>query len=210
MRTLAILALLASSAAAQPVTIAGRVEPAAAPPSCAAGATHRVVDTSIYLFSSTVNLNSLPAGNLRIIGTDVSAGCPLVQVNAIEIAKLSASICNTPALGCLVTLDMCPSPTTGTYLIFAAAGTNYLPVSVETGTFLLDPPFFFLTSGVNNAVCQSQPLQILGPAVIVGLDAFFQVASLPTTYPAEPALLSNVVKMTIQPPSAPCTNFECY
>lgn len=208
MRSLLVLLLLASVAEAQTVTVTGQVEVLGAPEACAPGATHRVRHTGVFLRSQTIDLNTV-FGTRTITGIDVSGACPAIEVTSIGNSAFTLFVCNHPGLGCTVTLDMCPAPKPATFLLFVAAKTDYLPVDPATGTFLLGPPFFTLATGNSAVVCQSVPLTLNAPGSLVGLDVFFQGASLPPTYPAAPALLSSVAKMTIQGPGG-CTNFACY
>lgn len=195
-------------ATAQNVSVTGQVEALAAAEPCAPGATHRIRYTDVFLRSTTVDLNTL-FGSRTLIGIDVSGACPLIDVTSVKNVAFSLSVCNHPGLGCTVTLDMCPAPNPGSFLLLVSAQTGYLPVDVQTGSLLLGPPLFTLAVGATTAVCQSLPITLNVPASLVGFDVFFQGASLPPLYPALPALFSNVTKMTIQPAGG-CTNFACF
>lgn len=205
--TLSVTILLAQAASAQ-VAVHGRVEVLPAPVACAPGATHRVADTDVYLFSQTVNLNQAVTPR-RIIGTLVPAGCPLIDVSALENIPFSLIVCNHPGLGCNVTLDLCPAPKPAVTFLFVAAATDFVPVSLESASFLLAAPFLPVATLNQTVVCQSQPIQIAGPSSIIGLTVYFQGAALPTGWPAVPGVLSNVVGMTIDPPGG-CTSFACF
>ncbi len=211
MRSLVSLALLLAAlplADAQTVSVTGRIEALGAPEPCAPGATHRIQETGVHLRSSSVDLNAV-FGNRTFTGVDVGGSCPLIDVQSVASAKFSLSVCNHPGIGCSVTLDMCPAPTPATVLMFVSGQTGYLPVDASTGTLLLGPPLFSLATVGSTAVCQSLPLTLNVPGALVGLDVFFQGASLPPSYPASPALFSNLAKMTIQPAGG-CTNFACF
>lgn len=206
---LALAALLLTATAAnaqQPVSVHGRIEKLAAPIGCAPTATHIVKDTAVLLKSSTLNLDAFLGVTKRIIGSNQTVTCPIIEVTAVENGTFSVSVCNAPALGCAVTLDMCPSPTQGQYLLFVSPALGFAPAGVATGSFLLNPLFLTIGSGANTAVCQSAPLFLSGPSTLVGLELWFQAASVPTL---GPPVLSSATKMTIQSPGG-CTNFECY
>lgn len=205
---LAALALILAPAASaqQPMSLLGRIEKLAAPIACAPNATHIVKDTAVLLYSGTVNLDQSPGIPRRIVGINRTVTCPLVEVTALESSPFTLSVCNKPGLGCAVTVDMCPSPTTGQHLLFVSAGPGFAPVTVATGTFLLHPLYLSLGGGPNTAVCQSIPLTLAGPASLVGLELWFQAASIP---PVGPPLLSSVAHTTILAPGG-CTNFQCY
>ena len=192
--------------AQQPVSVHGRIEKLAAPIGCAPTATHIVKDTAVLLKSSTLNLDLFLNTNKRIIGTNQTVTCPIIEVTAVENGAFSLAVCNQPALGCAVTLDMCPSPTQGQYLLFVSPGVGFAPVSVATGSFLLSPLFLTIGTGANTAVCQSVPLFLSGPSTLVGLELWFQAASIPT---AGPPILSSSTKTTILGGGG-CTNFACY
>lgn len=197
-----------SALAQKPVGVSGTIEKLSVPQACAPTATHRLRDTDVLLTSTAVDLDGVPGIPMKFIGTDVPGACPLVSVSAVQSAPFSLSVCNQPALGCLVSLDMCPHPTNGSYLIWASLAPGYAPISVATGTFLLDPLLFVpIAIGVNTAVCQSSPLPLSGGAGLVGLSILFQGVATPIT---GPAVLSTVTRITILPPTVPCTNFECY
>lgn len=211
MRSWSLLASLVflmapDSSAQQPMSVLGRIEKLTSPIACAPNATHIVSDTAVLLYSTTVNLDLNPGLPRRIIGINRTVTCPLVEVTALENSSFTLSVCNKPGLGCPVTIDMCPSPTTGQHLLFVSAGSGFAPVSVATGTFLLHPLFLSLGGGPNTAVCESIPLTLAGPASLVGLELWFQAASLP---PVGPPQLSTIAHTTILSPGG-CTNFQCY
>lgn len=209
MFSLASAILIATVAAAgQNLSVSGTIEKVTSPPACAPGATHRLRDVDVYLKSANVNLDAVPGYTQRFVGTDVGSPCPLVDVTSVGPAPLTLTVCNTPALGCNVTLDLCPSPGSGSFVIFASVAPGYAPINVLTGTFLLHPLAFVpLVSGAGTAVCQSAPLALAGPPSLIGVSVFFQVAASPAT---GAPLLSNAAKMTILPPTVPCSMLECY
>src|SRR5688572_2690284 len=91
---LAAVALAALSSAQ--VTVAGRIEPVAVPPGCAPAATHRIADTSVHLFSTTLDLTTVSTIPQVFEGADVgSFGCPLLDVASVSPSKYTLSPCNT-------------------------------------------------------------------------------------------------------------------
>ena len=211
MRSLLALALLAPfaapSAAQTPVSVTGRIEAAAAPP-CNPTATHKLQGTEVHLVSSIVDLSTVPSYDQTFLGFELPGACPLIDVVSVSPAKLVLSHCNNASLGCPFTLDMCPSPASGGYLIWAAAGGSYLPIGPAVGTFLLDPASFVLiASGPSTAVCESVPVTVTGPPSLVGQTAFLQAAA----FSGIEAWLSNLHEVTFTSPiTKPCTSFACY
>jgi hypothetical protein len=206
--TLSLLAgaILAGSAAAQ-VTVSGRIEPVGAPSLCAPAATHRIADTDVLLFSTTLDLSLVSTIPQVFSGLDVGApGCPLLDVASIQSSKYSLSPCNTTALGCTFTLDQCPSPTAGVFLIAGSLGNGYLPLG-SAGTILIDPLANFpVASGVQTAVCQSSPITLSGSSALIGVSVRVQALTVQTTGVLQ---LSNVTVVTVAPPGG-CTSFACY
>ncbi len=203
--TLLLLVATSGVSVAQ-VSVTGRIEPVAAPPPCAAGATHKLADTNVHLLSTTLDLTAVPPVWQVFSGPDVGAGCPLLDVVSISNPTYNLSVCNVPAIGCTVTLDQCPSPTTGTFFLAASVNPGYLPLGPSAGTILLDPfTTFLVTSGAQTAVCQSSPLSLTGG---VAVGASFLIQGLNVS-PTGEFLLSNVIPLTVEPPGF-CTDFPCY
>lgn len=197
---------LAALSSAQ-VTVAGRIEPVAAPPGCAPAATHRIADTNVHLFSTTLDLTTVSTIPQVFEGPDVgSFGCPLLDVASVSPATYTLSPCNTTGLGCTFTLDQCPSPVQGAFAIAGSLGNGYAPLGAA-GTVLIDLAAFFpIASGVKTAVCQSSSITLAGPASLIGVEVLVQAL---TVGPLGDLALSNVAKITVAPPGG-CTSFQCY
>ena len=212
MRPLLALAALAAAAplasAQLPVSITGRVEAVPVPPACAPVATHRIADADVFLISDVVDLDALLFFNQRLEGLDLGAACPLIDVTSAQPSSYTLGVCNNSAVGCTVTLDQCPSPASGAFVIAASPQTGYLPISVPVGTLLLDfANLVTIATGAQTAVCQSTPLTLAAPFSAIGLQVFFQAVTVP---PAGDPLLSNLHALTLLSPVVPCTNFACY
>ena len=203
---IASLAPLCGELSAQ-VSVTGRIEPVAAPPACAPGATHRIADTDVHLFSSTVDLTAVSTITQVFSGADVGApGCPLLDVASVTPSKFTLFPCNTTGLGCTFTLDQCPSPTQGAFAIAGSLNGGYAPLGAS-GTILLDLGAFFpVASGVQTAVCQSSPITISGPTSLIGTDVRVQAVSIDAIGTLS---LSNVAVITVAPAGG-CTSFACY
>ena len=86
--------LLAATAQAQIVSVTGRIESVALPPACAASATHKLKDTEVFLRSTAVDLTTISVITQVFTGTDVSAGCPLIDVTAVTNSSYTVFPCN--------------------------------------------------------------------------------------------------------------------
>jgi hypothetical protein len=197
---------LASTAAAQQVSVTGRIEPADVPPACP-GATHRIQDTNVHLFSTTLDLSTVSTVTQVFTGTDVGAGCPLIDVSYVTPSGYKLSVCRPPALGCTVNLDQCPSPTDGAFVIAASLSSSYLPLG-PVATVLVDPfAFVPVATGTQTAVCQSSPLLLKAPALSVGLSIYLQAANVSSSGQLQ---LTNLTKMTIEPATILCSFVFCH
>jgi hypothetical protein len=201
------LAMLAPLAAAQAVTVSGRIEPLPSPSLCAPQATHRLADTAVNLFSSTLDLTTVSTIPQVFAGTVVPAGCPLVDVSAVTPAGYQLFPCNTTGLGCAITLDQCPSPTSGVFVIAASLSTGFLPVSPSAGSILIDPfHAFTVASGAKTAVCESSPFTLAGPPSLIGVVVNIQAVTVDS---GGALLFSNLATVPIGPPGG-CTSFACF
>jgi hypothetical protein len=208
--TLFLFAVAPGSPGAPPVRVTGRLHALVVAPPCAPSATHALDDVGVYVRSSTVNLAPLVGANVSLTGSDLgAAGCPLVDVAQAVFSGFTLSVCGSVNLGCFASLDLCPTPGNGTFLIFAAPAPGYVPVTVATGTLLLDPLAFLpIVTGTQGAVCQANPIQLLGPPSLVGMDVWLQAALLPA---AGAPQLSNAAHFVIEPPIAtPCPLVRCF
>lgn len=202
-----LLAFAASSASAQsvPATISGRLVPGTYCGNQGIIVEHTSVGVA---FVTTVDLSGL-GQQVTITGTLNQPGpCEFMLASSATNSAFQLYTCNAAGLGCEVSLDMCPSPIDGSYVMFGSFATATIPVSQETGTFLLDPNFMFLFSaGQKSAVCEATRFFIPNIPAAVGIDVFFQAAHIPVSgFP----LLSNVTKMTILPPIPGCQYLECF
>jgi hypothetical protein len=213
MKALGLLLILAGLSSPlssqQTVLVTGRIDKlVGAPPTCAPTATHELRDSGVYLMSSTMDLDTVLSSNRQIAAFDISGSCPLLDVGSVASSSFTLGVCNATALGCTFTLDLCPSPSTGVYVMFGSTANGFLPIDLTIGTALIDPTsFFLLAAGAETAVCQSLPVTITGSPSMVGLDLFVQALDVP---PVGSPLLSNVAKVTVLSPSIPCTSFACY
>ncbi|MBL8766323.1 MAG: hypothetical protein JNL94_03105 [Planctomycetes bacterium] len=203
----ACLALVAASASAQsvPASISGRLVPGTYCGNQGIIIEHTSVGVA---FVTTVDLSGL-GQQVTVTGMLNQPGpCEFMLASGATNSAFQVFTCNAPALGCEVSVDMCPSPADGSYVLFGSFATATIPVSQETGTFLLDPNFMFLfAAGQKTAVCEAVRFFIPNIPAAVGVDVFFQGAHIPVSgFP----LLSNVTKMTIQPPIPGCQYFECF
>jgi hypothetical protein len=204
---LAPLALLLAGALSAQVTVTGSIEPVGAPPPCAPSATHRIANTAVLLFSSTLDLSTVSTITQEFSGADVGApGCPLLDVASVASSTYTLFPCNTTGLGCTFTLDQCPSPTSGVFLIGGSAGLGYAPLGAA-GTVLLNPGAVFpIASGTQTAVCQSSTITLAGPAALIGATVRMQAVTVGALGEIE---LSNLSVITVGPPGG-CTSFVCY
>jgi len=165
-----LASLCASASAAKPVSITGRLVPLASAPACSPTSTHRIADALVFVRSSSVNLAPFEDFNARLVGTSVGGPtCTVIDVTQAQYSAFTLGICGAAALTCTISLDICPGPTSGTYMIFVAGNPGYTPVNVAVGTLLLDPfGFVPLISGTHTAVCQSNPIQVNGSPSLVG------------------------------------------
>ena len=211
MRTLLLAAATVLSATAlcaqTPVSVVGRVEPAGTPPACDPTATHRLRDTPVFLRSALVDLNTVGAGSVRIVGTVADLSCPVIDVVSSSPSPISLSVCNATALGCPVTLDLCPAPVGSAYAIAVSTGTSFVPIDPVLGSLLIDPAGLqIIAVGAIGAICQSTPITMPTAPAAIGKQVPLQAIAVgPTTQ-----ILSNVHVVTVQPPSVPCTNFVCF
>ena len=205
---LALLTIAAAAtASAQTVSVSGRIQPLAVPPACAPQATHVLADTPVHLFSSTLDLSAVSTIPQLFTGTDVSAGCPLIDVASVGPAPYQLFPCNTTGLGCTFTLDQCPSPTAGLFVIRGSLSSSYVPISPAAGTILINPfSSFPVASGASTAVCQSTTLTLAGPPSLIGVKVHVQAASVD---PQGALLFSTLAAITIEPAGG-CTAFVCY
>ncbi len=205
MRTLLAFALFAAAAAAAPpvITISGRlVNGAACPP-----ATLVIEGTGVGVSSSTP-INPLLVGTfVRVSGAWSTSPCTSVSATSIVTNPFQLSVCPNTRPGCQASLDMCPSPTSGSWVIFGSLGTAVLPVTPAIGTFLIDPATLFVfASGAKTAVCEAIKFTLPSSAAIVGATVHFQaVAS-----PPGGSILSNRATIVVAPPGGPCTYFDCF
>ena len=202
-----LVSLLAAPASAQiPATISGRLVPG----TYCGGTQGNVVEHTIVgnAFVTAVDLSGL-GQNITIEGTmNIATNCAFMLASGAKNNPFQLFVCNAPAIGCEVSIDMCPSPTNGSFILFGSFGTSVIPLAPETGTFLLDPnQMFTLTAGPKGPVCEAVHLIIPFVPAAVGLEAYFQAAHVP---PTGAPLLSNLAKMTIQPPIPGCQYLECF
>jgi hypothetical protein len=128
--------------------------------------------------------------------------------SAYALAPFQLFVCNPPALGCEVSLDMCPSPIGGTFILFGSFGTANIPVSPQIGTFLIDPnTMFTFGTGPKTAVCEALRFFVPNIPQAVGVSAYFQAVHIPVS--GDP-LLSNAAQMTIQNHIPACQYLECF
>ncbi len=200
----AVAAVTTAALAAPPaITISGRlVNGSACPP-----ATLVIEGTPVGIASATP-INPLLIGTpVRVTGAYSDAPCMSVLASSIVTNPFQLSICPNTRPGCEMSLDMCPSPTSGSFIVFGSLGTAVVPVTPSIGTFLLDPSTLFVfASGNKTAVCEALRFFLPSNAAIIGATVHFQAAA----SPPGGAILSNRVTLTVNPPGAPCTYFECF
>ena len=204
----AALAALAAPVIGQDTSLTGTIEIPAGPQLCGLFGSHGVADTNVRLFSNDVDLDDYLFENVRIVGNMVAGACPTIEVLSVEFADTRFSHCNEPAQGCPLALDFCPSPGTGSFLIFASPQPGYFPVSLEIGTFLLNPSqFVLLASGQHPEICHTVEVQVSLPPALVGARFFLQALN---SAPLAGIQLTNVQSLTIGPPSVVCGSSICF
>lgn len=165
--------LLCSVAAAQDVTLRGKVEDVR-------GTRQFVVDcTDTHLTSSRFDLNAYVGQHVVLKGTRIAGpGVPLVEVISIALAKEIFEIPGNPAIGQKLRFSATYTP--GSRVIFyAALGSGFRGLG-RAGTFLLDPRSSFRAStGIIPALGQLETaIRMPDDPALVGLTAYGQAAIL--------------------------------
>jgi hypothetical protein len=157
--------------------------------------------------STTIDLTTVSTITQKFTGADVGVpGCPLIDVASVTSSTYSLFPCNTTGIGCTFTLDQCPSPTEGTFVIGASVAQGYVPLGAS-GTILLNPGGVFVVAfGAQTAVCQSSPITLGLDATLIGVSVNVQALNVTPLLALE---LSNVTVVTIDAPGG-CTSFFCY
>lgn len=142
LRSVLALVLLSSVAAAQQVTLRGKVEDGP-------GRGQFLVDcTNTALTSSNVNLNLFNGQHVQIKGVFNGApGAPSVDVVSIQPVAEIFELRGNPEVGAKIRFGATYTP--GTRVAFhVALKPGFRPVSLATGTFFLDRSAARLASGV--------------------------------------------------------------
>lgn len=196
-RFLLAFSLTAALAAAQSVTVTGRVERVTDP--CNSAATHKMACTEILLRSDTVNLTSFEGRMVDVVGTSVGATlCPMVDVTEAIAAPQSTT---TLALGGYRintnVVFTTSAPVGALVLYFFSCEPDFLPV-LTFGTLQLNPftEFLYWTVDISIGVAL-RSVRIPNEPRLIGAYTLFQTASVTIT-PEFSAKLLNAGCFTIR------------
>ena len=200
--SLAMLACaLATTAAAQTVTVTGVVETAG--PSICLDGTHVLECTSVRLKSDVVDLDAFLGQNVRLVG-EQTAPCPVITVEQVFPFPLATLVaCGAPTPGCPMRFRVGPAAVSQ-FLLFASGTPGYAPAGPVKGTWLLGAPVVLVASG------SLDPVDVVIPddPAVIGLSVWLQAARRDIG-PIGPWTLSNAVCFTITGPSPPCFSLDC-
>jgi len=212
MKSLLSLSLCAAAVAQAPVCLSGTVQPVGGPTICMQGETHRLVDTSVLLKSSTVNLNQYVGQLVRIEGRDIGLVCNVIDVTAVTPTYAQLAICGTPMPGCQIKVKVGPGAI-GQYAILASFGTGFLPIGCAPpdfvdGTMLLRSPALTLVVAMFPGPYGELVWQIPNQPSLQGVQIWFQGAR-QDVGPVGPVQLTNSARILIVPFMPPCGGINC-
>src|SRR5262245_49385030 len=132
------LLFLASPALAQtgvPIKVTGIVQPVPGPTICMQGETHFLECTSVYLKSSTVNLNAWVGQTVNVTGVDVGITCHVIDVTSVATSGVTLSWSGAATPGGTITFSCCvfgPNPPHPFFLYFSNA-SGFFPINLTFG-----------------------------------------------------------------------------
>ncbi len=189
---------------AQTVAVTGIVRPVTGPTVCQQGETHYLESAQVYLKSDSVDLNALVGQNVRLTGAEIGVTCRVIDVTAAVLANLSLESCGTPAPGCPLKFKVCPGPI-GLGWLALSTGPGFLPLSLRFNsvpeTVLLATPWIAIPLGFGMTGCFEETVPIPLDLSLVGASFWLQGVRMDIG-PVGPLRLSNVIRLTIRPPSS--------
>lgn len=179
---------------------------------CQQGETHRLADTSVYLRSSTVNLNAFLGQNVRVDGTDIGLLCRVLDVTAATPAPATLELCGTPMPGCSIKFKVGPGAV-GSYALAASFGSGILPLGCSPpdmldGTWLLGSPAVTIVVAPFSGPFGEYTWPLPNNPSLQGVSLRFQGARQDTA-PVGPAQFTNVLPVQLVPFMPPCGSINC-
>ncbi|HET6202425.1 MAG TPA: hypothetical protein VFI25_06450 [Planctomycetota bacterium] len=187
------LVLVGSGASAQ-VIVNGIVQPVPGPTICMQGETHLLECTSVFLRSSTIDLNNFVGQTVRVTGVDVGLLCTVIEVTSAVPAGVTLDFNGAPTPGGTVAFTVCvfTSNPPHVYALFVSPSSGYLPLDPILGTALLGPPVVLFGAGFTFG-CSNVPVSIPPDPSLVGASFWIQAFGSGTFV----TQLSNAVCLTI-------------
>jgi hypothetical protein len=219
LRALLASALLSATLSAQiiapfPQSFTGVVEPAFSPgpPIICAPPTHQLKCSGgvFFLQSDTIDLDDYIGQNVKLVGTAVDKGCPLIEITeVISPPPATLELCGTTAIGCPVRLVSAPG-NISQHIIWFSGGPGLFSLSVQKGSLLLAMPFFELVSVAGGFGAEGAAFDFHMPtdSNLIGVDLWLQNARRDVG-PIGPLSMGNAICFSILPAHVPCVLPDC-
>jgi hypothetical protein len=204
--TVGIAALAARPAPAQ-VVFTGEIEKATLASFCQEE-THVLECAGVLLKSSALDLAAFEGKVFEFTAEARGVECLIYDVTAVESASAHLVRCGNPVPGCPMRFRVGPTGVIGQYWLWLALSPTFLPLDQVTGTWMLNPPFFLLGSGLTFGDGSAVDIVLPPDPSLTGLTLFLQGAR-QDIGPIGPIELTNPLCFQILGPSPPCFEPDC-